>query len=582
MRKALCSIIIALIASALALVFISASAFAEERVLSYRSDITVNADSSMDVLETIRVTCENVNINHGIYRDFPTRYRDALGNRIIVDFKVTVMKRDGKDEPFHTERYSNGVRVYAGSKDVVLNPGEYEYQIGYHTNRQLGFFADHDELYWNATGNGWDFPIDEATAVVTLPQGVPAGEVKLEAYTGPDGSKGKDYNAFKDKEGRCIFETTRALNASEGMTIVVMFPKGHVTAPTSTTKLWWYFRDNLPAVLAIIGVLFILIYYMDMWGHYGRDPARGLVFPQFKPPLGLSPATLRYVRQMGYDNKAFAATILNLAVKGCLRIGEEKKRKYTLYRDKGKTDGLPPEELGVLEALLPDEGMPLPLDQENYSILQSGISQITKTVGKAVEGKYYVLNSARFGLGVGFSIIVFIASIFAMASTGSVSAWTFLCFILLIALNILFGSLLKAYTPEGRDLLDNIEGFRMYMSVAEEDMPPALDNEMLPEKTPGLFEEYLPYALALGVERAWAEKFAEVFAHLREAGQEYHPGWYDGHSWNSFAPTTFAGAMGSAFSSAISSSSSPPGSSSGGGGGGCSGGGGGGGGGGGW
>ncbi len=582
MRKALCSIITALIASALAVALFGITASAEERILSYHSEITVNADSTMDVTETIRVRCENANINHGIYREFPTRYRDKYGNRVRVDFKITGIRRDGADEPYFTEGMINGVKVYIGSEDVVLDPGEYTYEISYHTNRQLGFFEGHDELYWNATGNGWKFPIDEAQAVVNLPKGVPAGEVKLEAYTGLQGDKGQDFTAQMNSEGQAVFETTRTLNSSEGLTIVVMFPKGFVTPPTQTTKLVWLLRDNLPMLISLLGLLFILIYYIEVWSQFGKDPARGVVFPQYKPPLGLSPAALRYVRLMGYDYKAFAATIINLAVKGCLRISEARRRKYTLQRTSGETHGLPPEELGVLETLLPAEGFELEMLQENYATLQAGIREITNTVGKSVEGKYYKLNSGKFGIGLFFSVLVFAGSIVAMVFTGSVSVITFLAFIAIIVLNILFYSLLKTYTKEGRKLLDDIEGFRMYMAVAEEDMPPIPDGEQMPEKTPLLFEEYLPYALALGVERAWAEKFAEVFARLREAGQEYKPGWYDGSSWKAFAPAAFAGAMGSSFSSAISSSSSPPGSSSGGGGGGSSGGGGGGGGGGGW
>ena len=582
MRKALCITIIALIASALAVALFGISALAEERILSYHSEITVNADSTMDVTEIIRVTCENAQINHGIYRDFPTRYFDKYGNSLRVDFKVKAVLRDMEPEPFHTESYGNGVRVYAGSKDVVLSPGEYTYTIAYHTNRQLGFFENHDELYWNATGNGWVFPIDQAEAVVNLPKGVPAGEVKLEAYTGVEGDKGQDFAAKMNSEGQAVFATTRTLNASEGLTVVVMFPKGFVTPPTQTTKFMWLLRDNLPMLISILGLLFILIYYIEMWSQFGKDPARGVVFPQYKPPLGLSPAALRYVRLMGYDYKAFAATVLDLAVKGCLSIVEKRRRKYTLVRTGGKTHGLPPEESGALEALLPGEGMELELLQENYKIMQAGMGEIQRFAGKAMEGKYYTLNSGKFGMGVFFSGLVFAGSIFAMAATGSVSAITFIAYVAMIVLNVLFYSLLKAYTPEGRKLLDDIEGFRMYMSVAEEDLPPTPDGEPVPEKTPLLFEEYLPYALALGVERAWAEKFAEVFAQLREQGQEYQPGWYSGTAWRSFAPTTFAGSIGGAFSNAISSSSASPGSSSGGGGGGCSGGGGGGGGGGGW
>ena len=114
----------------------------------------------------------------------------------------------------------------------------------------------------------------------------------------------------------------------------------------------------------------------------------------------------------------------------------------------------------------------------------------------------------------------------------------------------------------------------MYLSVAEKD---GLNMRNPPEKTPELFEKFLPFALALDVENAWSEQFAEVLAQA-QTQHGYSPSWYSGSPWHNHGATGLASSLGSAFSSTISSSSSPPGSSSGSGGGGSSGGGGGGGG----
>jgi uncharacterized membrane protein len=150
---------------------------------------------------------------------------------------------------------------------------------------------------------------------------------------------------------------------------------------------------------------------------------------------------------------------------------------------------------------------------------------------------------------------------------------------LMAAAHILFYWLLRAPTERGRRLMDKLEGFKSYLEVAEKD---ELNLRNPPEKTPELFERYLPFALALGVEQAWAEKFAGVFARLEASGSaSYHPAWYHGH-FNPHAIGSFTSGVGASLTSAISSASTPPGSSSGSGGGGFSGGGGGGGGGGGW
>ena len=155
-----------------------------------------------------------------------------------------------------------------------------------------------------------------------------------------------------------------------------------------------------------------------------------------------------------------------------------------------------------------------------------------------------------------------------------------MCFVLLIAaiINWIFYELLKAPTLAGRKLLDKIEGFRQYIDIAERH---ELDFQHPKGRSPGLFEEYLPYALAMGVEQQWGESFTDVLAQAQASSGGYSPSWYRGSHWNNTNIGNFTSSLGSSFTSAIASSSTAPGSSSGGGGG-SSGGGGGGGGGGGW
>ena len=143
----------------------------QERILSFDSHIDIMARGDVVVSETIRVVAAGKKIRRGIYRDFPTRYRNSLGSQVTVRFEVLEVLRDNRPEAYHTEQQSNGTRVYMGNKDVFLQPGEYTYTFVYRTDRQIGFFEKFDELYWNVTGNGWDFVIEKARAVVQLPPG---------------------------------------------------------------------------------------------------------------------------------------------------------------------------------------------------------------------------------------------------------------------------------------------------------------------------------------------------------------------------------------------------------------------------
>ena len=303
-----------------------------ERILSYDSVIVVNGDATMAVTETIRVNCLGISIRHGIFRDFPTDYRDAGGNRRRVGFQVLRVLRDGQPENYSLERLYNGVRVKIGLSGYLLPPGEYTYTIIYQTDRQLGFFAGHDELYWNVTGNGWDFTIGQASATVILPVGNKADILTCQAFTGLQGARGADYRATINESGTVSFVATAPLPSSAGLTIVVSWSKGFVTPPTRAQELDYLLRDNKSLVIGWAGFLLALLYFYLIWNKYGRDPAKGVMIPRFKPPEGFSPASVRYISRMGYDTRITAAAIINMAVNKYLMIRNEGK-EYTIIRE---------------------------------------------------------------------------------------------------------------------------------------------------------------------------------------------------------------------------------------------------------
>ena len=139
---------------ALCCLFAFTTLHAQERILSYDSQVDVNADGSLDVTERIVVRAEGNAIRRGIYRDFPTRYKDRAGNRVVVGFQMIEVLRDGVTEPWFTERKRNGIRINTGNDDFLPTPAQFTFTLRYRTTRQLGFFDTHDELYWNAIGTG--------------------------------------------------------------------------------------------------------------------------------------------------------------------------------------------------------------------------------------------------------------------------------------------------------------------------------------------------------------------------------------------------------------------------------------------
>lgn len=559
----------------------------EERITSYNSNIEVQKDSSLLVTETIKVVSTGDQIQRGIYRDFPIAYTDNTGRRYFVSFDLIEVTRNGEQEPFHTEKAGNGVRVYIGSENVYIPNGEHTYTLKFKTERQLGFFADHDELYWNVTGNGWEFPIDSASATVRLPNGVLKQNIKADFFTGVFGSTQKE-GSYVVKNAEANFSTNRKLNAYEGLTIVVSWPKGFVTPPSTAENFWALVKANLDFVIGVFGLGLILFYYFYIWNKKGRDPKKGTVIAQYEAPQGFSPAFLRYLSRMGKDNKGFAAAVINLAVKGRLTVKETsgflKKTTYTLTAKKNSTKNLPlSEDEQVLEIELFSGRDEFILDNKNATEILKVIESLSTSLKQKAGNKYFVKNTSASVIGIAFSILVFIGAIAAASiyRFGDVSVLQLVFWpvfvISLLVINIVFERLVRAYTIEGRKLMDEIEGFKLFLSVTEKDRL-AFHNP--PEKTPELFEKMLPYALALGVEHKWAQQFTKVFENLKAAGTSYVPIWYYGAGITNFSAENFSSTVGKTFTGVVSSASVPPGSSSGFGG--SSGGGGGGGGGGGW
>jgi uncharacterized membrane protein YgcG len=563
------------LACALLLLLAAGAAGAAERILDFRSDIAIGAGGALTVQETIVVQAEGRLIKHGIYRDFPTRYPDRFGQRVEVGFEVVSVALDGAAVPWVTRRLSNGVRVRIGDARTLLPHGRHEYALTYRATREIGFFADHDELYWNVTGNGWPFPIDHVAAELSLPALVPTAQLSAEAYTGYQGSHGRDAQSAL-RYGGASFESTRGLAPHEGMSIVLGFPKGIVREPGWRQRLAWWLSDNRGAAIGAAGALLLFAFLLWRWLAVGRDPRAGPKFPRYAPPPGMGPADVRFIDRMGYDDKCLAAALLGLGARGYLKVSETPDG-YTVARTGKQVEWLTGER--QLASRLLGQADSITLARKYDSAVQAARDAFRAELRAAYAGKLF---SRNFG-SLAFAIALTIASFGAMMTLETPPLLLIPIAVVMVLQLIVFGLLLPAYSRAGRKLKDHIEGLRYYLGVAEDD---ELRRLKAPEQTPQEFAKFLPYALALGVEKTWADRFATVLgaaavtaavAHYYVAG--HHGGLFGGGD----GIGSFASSLGG-LGSTVSSAASPPGSSSGssGGGGGGSGGGGGGGGGGGW
>src|SRR5438270_1107997 len=228
--------------------------------------------------------------------------------------------------------------------------------IVYSVRNAVKFFEDHDEFYWNVTGNGWPVAIDAASAYIRFP---PDAESKLhaQAFAGVYHSNEK---AMTDIQGaNVVAEITNPLSARGGLTVDVFLPKGVLEQPNEFTKALWFLRSNPIIFLPLVA--FAVMF--SLWWNKGRDPHAGLsVAPMYEPPKGMTPAEVGTLIDDSTDSRDITSILVDLAVRGYIKIREEvtqvlvfKKKDYIFVKLKGpeQWNDLAPFERTMMENLFP-------------------------------------------------------------------------------------------------------------------------------------------------------------------------------------------------------------------------------------
>ena len=400
-----CLFILVLLASSL---LFPNSGQAAERITKFHSDIAIGDDGLMTITETISVIAEGKKIKRGIFRDIPVRYDAGFyGLKISIPSQLISIHCDGKNSVYKEE--DNGIykRIRIGSENVQLAPGPHTYTIQYET-RQLRFQDDHDEVYWNATGNAWDFPIEQAEVTITFPDRFPMQEVSAEGYVGVLKSANQgDLTTSVDTQEQCVaYKTTRALNLHEGLTVVAAFPSGFITKPTTTQVL---LRDPF-VVWGSIGLVSVISYFLTAWLFVGRDPATGVIVPLYQPPENLSPAACRFISQMGYDKECFSVALLSLATQQTLDI-RENKQIYTLEKKATPTSSASDGEKQIFDCLLHGRDS-LAIERKHHQIFSSAINALRKSLIREFEGTLFRPNRFWFFGGLLLSFAIFFSGTF--------------------------------------------------------------------------------------------------------------------------------------------------------------------------
>jgi len=515
--------------------------FAQERVYTYSSEITVLPNRSLDVIETITVYVENIKIRHGIYRDFDTFRVNQKNEKVAVDLRILDVTRNGVTEQFHTRKQTNKVRVFFGSKTKLVSKGIQTYIIHYVTTNQLNSYNNKDEFYWNASGNKWSMPIFRVEATIVLPTKVKRSSISFNAYSGYTGVNKQDYISSFTNNHTIKFALNRKYLVGDGLTIAIAWPAGLIdAAPVFTKKIkvetetaaknnqaqtsaesnstqsasdatlaistietvsariqaniisklkktkqktslledtkplngqalsesnkpldpaqevvsekaadkiatvpenknnsdllsvdnlntmnqiinsviefsnnlvtsasGFYSQLEIKEYIGLIGVVLLLIYFISIRLYLiktitSKDALKTLNAQSI--PDNLSPASIRYINEMAYDDRTFATALINIAVKGHIDIIKIDNTYKIERRDFSAADELSNDEKLLISTLMGDESV-IQLTSKNYKVIHDAMDKHQELLVNDHKKKYFEINLTWFNIGIAITLL---------------------------------------------------------------------------------------------------------------------------------------------------------------------------------
>ncbi|HUO60795.1 MAG TPA: DUF2207 domain-containing protein [Candidatus Acidoferrales bacterium] len=520
-------------------------AFARDyRISRFDDRISVMQDGSMRVEEEIHFVFQGS--FQGVHRRIPTEYPDPETHSNYTLFLKVISVTDEAGNALKYNEKNVSVRSYRGSARMheltIYVPGaqdaERTVKIVYTVENGIRYFKDHDELYWNVTGNDWQVPIDASSAIVAFPP--MATGLKAQAFTGSFGSRARDAEA--QVEGSSVsIESNNVLSAREGLTIDIYIPKGTISEPGTIARLIWWMRSNAVVLLPV----WALLVMFGMWWTIGREPDPGMsVAAMYEPPKGFTPAETGALLDDGVRPRDVTSTLIDLAVKGYLKIEETDQKLlifhhrdylFHLLKPHNEWGELAPHEREILTNMfgLGEQLISLSSLKNQFYIAMPSVREEIMGALKAKD-MYRVDPDTGHGYMVVGALIVLIPFLLLQLS-GKVNFFlapllAVVSIIITAPIIFLFGRNLSAKSIRGARAKVQVLGFKEFMT--------RVDGDRLKRMPPDTFEKFLPFAMALGVEEHWAKAFQGVV--------QDPPSWYVGTQpmgiWN---PVLFTNSMSS-------------------------------------
>jgi len=526
-------------------VFLWPRAARAEEIIHFRSHISIEKPGTILVNEEILYDFGALS-RHGIFRSIPIIKTNSQGEKFQLTFSEITVSLNGRSNYQFTKSFAKGNLVLKiGEAEKTLN-GQQKYQIQYRVGGALAYYSDHDELYWNITGNEWEVPIKSATATISLPTAPPETATSSLCYTGTRGSQSQNCT-FHSVEGGEVFKTNAPLALGEGLTVVFGFPKQLVLELEAKPYLPFW-ESPLGKILALLISLAVVALFLGwylvfpvsivyQWFKNGRDPVSpvGEATAWFEAPKiakhSLTPAEAGTLVDERVEVRDILALVVDLARRGYFKIEERKKNDfYFVLQKEYKADAqLFNYEQKFLNALFSVKQTVRIKNKKLYLAFEEIKKMLYERV---VELKLFPKNPNSIR---NFYTVMLVLGLFTFN------------FLLFLAAAF-FGLQLPQKTLLGVEAANKVKALKRFLTSQERQLAYQADKQLL-------FEKLLPFAVALGVEQLWAKRFAHLALKA--------PNWYSSYQSRPFTSALLLSDLNRSFSSVRSTFVSPTSSSQG-------------------
>jgi uncharacterized membrane protein YgcG len=501
-------------------------------ITSFNSDITINEDGSLNIVENIATDFTN-EAHRGLERSIPFSY---TSNRSVeLEF---VSATDEKGESWDNEVFKENGYFVAQMRDTKNEEmtGNANFILSYQARNIFNFFDTHDELYWNINGTQWPVSTQSANAIVHLPKSFKESELQFKCITGTYGEDETNCK-FRILDDQTVeFVSTTSFLPYRGHTFVLGLPKGTITPPTTAEQIWMWLKNNPTVFLPFIS--FIIMF--SLWHYKGRDEKtlKTTVIPHYKAPKNLSPTEVGTIIDEKLDPRDITATILDLAIRGYLKIHEVEKKGLFRESTDFEIEMIKPFKGGrafekyIFNGLFAnnEKGKRIPISKLKNEFYRR-VPRIRKLIMKdLIKGKYFPHNPATIrgiymGVAVGIPTVAYnllgYLQAMSMGFTGENVAVMTISYLLTTAIVGGFGNYMPRKTKLGAETYYELKGLYEYINTAEK------DRMKFQAKNNILFEKLLPYAMAFGLVEKWTKSFSGLI--------KTDPSWYQSSSHlNSF------------------------------------------------